>query len=86
MARRVGSDLLLTLAEAGWFLQLSEHTARRLCAQGRLPGERPGRNWQVRASQLEPLPVAVARRRLSSPSGTATAVITSPATGCRGHR
>jgi excisionase family DNA binding protein len=64
MARRSGSDLLLSLAEVGWFLQLPEHTVRRLCIQGGLPAERPGRNWQLRASQLEPFLGAIARRRL----------------------
>jgi excisionase family DNA binding protein len=64
MPRPSGSDLLLNLAEAGWFLQLPEHTVRRLCREGRLPAERPGRNWHIRASQLEPLLGAIARRRL----------------------
>jgi hypothetical protein len=64
MARHVRPELLLSLAEAGWFLQLPEHTVRRLCAIGRLPGERPARNWQLRASDLEPLLGGIGRRRL----------------------
>ena len=64
MPRISGTDLILSLPEAGWLLQLPEHTVRRLCEAGSLPGERPGRNWQIRANALEPLLGAIARRRL----------------------
>ena len=63
MPRLSGSDLIFSLVEAGWFLQLAEHTVRRLCETG-TAAERPGRNWQIRASDLEPMLGAIARRRL----------------------
>ena len=64
MPRLSGSDLIFSLVEAGWFLQLAEHTVRHLCETGGLAAERPGRNWQIRASDLEPMLGAIARRRL----------------------
>ncbi|MCG8406562.1 MAG: helix-turn-helix domain-containing protein [Phycisphaerales bacterium] len=43
----------MTLAEAAEMLRLSSNTVYKLCRSGELPSKQIGRQWRIRAADLE---------------------------------
>ena len=47
------NDQILTLKEVAEYLKLTEKTAYRLAAEGKLPGFKVGGSWRFRQSDIE---------------------------------
>ena len=47
------TDEIQTLKEVAQYLKLSEKTAYRLSAEGRLPGFKMGGSWRIRSEDVE---------------------------------
>lgn len=47
------SDEILTLKEVAGYLKLTEKTAYRLAAEGKLPGFKVGGSWRFKRADLE---------------------------------
>lgn len=47
------SDEILTLKELAEYLKLTEKTAYRLAAEGKLPGFKVGGSWRFRTGDIE---------------------------------
>ncbi|MFC3122682.1 methylation-associated defense system helix-turn-helix domain-containing protein MAD1 [Agaribacter flavus] len=47
------SDEILTLREVADYLKLTEKTAYRLAAEGKLPGFKVGGSWRFKRTDLE---------------------------------
>ena len=47
------SDEILTLKELAEYLKLTEKTAYRLAAEGKLPGFKVGGSWRFKKADLE---------------------------------
>jgi excisionase family DNA binding protein len=47
------NDQILTLKEVAEYLKLTEKTAYRLAAEGKLPGFKVGGSWRFRQTELE---------------------------------
>jgi excisionase family DNA binding protein len=52
MAKQM-QDAVMTIVDLGKYLKLSTSTLYKLCAEGKVPGQKVGRHWRFRKEVID---------------------------------